>query len=665
MPWGPNSSKKYSWKETAGGGRNRNERERSWRKTDVGSSKNTERSFISRLSERGVFRIVGSVCSALICIALIVWLWMLPGCTQTEILVVTFPGDAEGIAPPKHFARNDADAFDQVRRTLKSSGENVQWDELEDYLDAVDRDKVLVLFISAHGVTGIDGNAYLLPNKADPDKPESYLSLKKLWTTLNQNKDQKKLVLLDICQLRNEWRMGLFDNGVLDRIESGIQGVPNLVVVSSCSPGEKSWAGNDMPDGQGQSVFGHYVVQGLQGHADADENQQLTLKELYEYVTRHTNNWVSQNRDRSGQNPQLYSSVDRNEVLEWEITSLPRSNAPDSAGTGKPGRENLAELNRRIQKAWLDREELEKQSPYQFDPLGWRVLTDRLLQAEDWLDAGNSEGAATILGAVSRGLERVQKQVQQGRFENFRENYPFVYENIVRRIWNDLQPSNGNNADSVTKRPENYLLEDLCRDQSDVTKLMAKNEAVPIRRQAENAASSSLRTLQPVREMILEADEARRTGEDYLFVPDSETARKYLEDAKAKYVGLQANLRAAEIAGDVELDITGRRFTLIEPPVLPLGPNSPNRPVIVVIGFLLALAIGAGCVAMAEVVDDSIRGAKKLADIVGSPPLVVIPYLNNSVDITHARINRMLLLTALFTVGTLCVFYVLYVIPQL
>jgi len=137
------------------------------------------------------------------------------------------------------------------------------------------------------------------------------------------------------------------------------------------------------------------------------------------------------------------------------------------------------------------------------------------------------------------------------------------------------------------------------------------------------------------------------------------------EDAKTKYADLQGKLRAADFAGDVGQDIAGRRFTLLEPPILPLGPDSPNRPVIILIGFLLALAVGTGFVMAAEVLDDSIRGAQKLADIVGSPPMAVVPYLDNSADIMHARTSYVLLFVAMLVVGAACVLYVLYVGPQL
>ena len=132
------------------------------------------------------------------------------------------------------------------------------------------------------------------------------------------------------------------------------------------------------------------------------------------------------------------------------------------------------------------------------------------------------------------------------------------------------------------------------------------------------------------------------------------------QDAKTTYVDLQSKLRAAEIAGDVELGMTGQRFILIEPPVLPLGPDGPDRQVIVVFGFLFALAAGVGSVVIVEFLDNSIRGAQKLADIVGAPPFAVIPYLDNSADIADARAKRVLILAVSLAVGILSVVYVLY-----
>jgi uncharacterized protein involved in exopolysaccharide biosynthesis len=134
------------------------------------------------------------------------------------------------------------------------------------------------------------------------------------------------------------------------------------------------------------------------------------------------------------------------------------------------------------------------------------------------------------------------------------------------------------------------------------------------------------------------------------------------ENAKTKYNELQGRLRAAEISADIGQAISTQRFSLIEPAALPLKPTSPNRISIALIGLILAAVAGAGCVALAEALDESIRSARKLAEIAGSPPLAVIPYLNNSVDNAHARQQRYLLFTSLIAVSLLCIVYALYVV---
>ena len=121
----------------------------------------------------------------------------------------------------------------------------------------------------------------------------------------------------------------------------------------------------------------------------------------------------------------------------------------------------------------------------------------------------------------------------------------------------------------------------------------------------------------------------------------------------------------SEIAGDVELGITGRRFILIEPPVMPLGPDSPNRRVILLLGVILALGAGVACVVGAEILDDSIRSTKRLADIVGSPPIAVSPYLNNRADVVQARNNKILIIGSTLAIVALCVAYVTFIVPQL
>lgn len=137
--------------------------------------------------------------------------------------------------------------------------------------------------------------------------------------------------------------------------------------------------------------------------------------------------------------------------------------------------------------------------------------------------------------------------------------------------------------------------------------------------------------------------------------------RKY-QNAKTKHDDLAGKLRAAEVAADVEVGITGRRFEVIEPAALPNEPEERYQSAIFILGLVLAVGIGGGAVVLAEITDKSIRSVNKLVEIAGSPPLAVIPYLSNREDLSHARQQKVLLISGLIAVTILCVGY--YLISQ-
>jgi uncharacterized protein involved in exopolysaccharide biosynthesis len=131
-------------------------------------------------------------------------------------------------------------------------------------------------------------------------------------------------------------------------------------------------------------------------------------------------------------------------------------------------------------------------------------------------------------------------------------------------------------------------------------------------------------------------------------------------NARTKYNDLQAKLRAADVAMDVEQEITGQRFTVIEPPAFPVKPEPRNRILIMLLGLIVAGGVAGALVVGVELMDTTIRSKKELSKIVGVPPLVVIPYLDNSADVAHSRSQLYYLLAAFFAVTALLILYVVY-----
>jgi len=73
------------------------------------------------------------------------------------------------------------------------------------------------------------------------------------------------------------------------------------------------------------------------------------------------------------------------------------------------------------------------------------------------------------------------------------------------------------------------------------------------------------------------------------------------------------------------------RLTLIEPPVTPDHPTSPNRLMLIAGGIVGGLAAGLALLLLVELIQRPIRSAAQLTQVLGQPPLAVVPVLDANV----------------------------------
>lgn len=100
-----------------------------------------------------------------------------------------------------------------------------------------------------------------------------------------------------------------------------------------------------------------------------------------------------------------------------------------------------------------------------------------------------------------------------------------------------------------------------------------------------------------------------------------------LQGAQMKYQEVRQKQMAAQVAENMETEQKGERFTLIEPPLVPEEPASPNRPLVLGLGLVLALGSAIGLPLLLESVDGRVRGRRDLLELVSVPPLAVIPWI--------------------------------------
>ena len=135
-----------------------------------------------------------------------------------------------------------------------------------------------------------------------------------------------------------------------------------------------------------------------------------------------------------------------------------------------------------------------------------------------------------------------------------------------------------------------------------------------------------------------------------------ELTRDY-ENARLKYAEVRSKQQEAKTAQDLEADRKGERFTLIDPPLPPEEPVSPNRPLILAIGFALSLGLTYGALRLLESMDRTIRSRLDLINLTGVAPLALVPHIGTLAEAKAAR-RRMWLATGT-SFATVCVAVVL------
>ncbi|MFO8003050.1 Wzz/FepE/Etk N-terminal domain-containing protein [Thioalkalivibrio sp.] len=124
---------------------------------------------------------------------------------------------------------------------------------------------------------------------------------------------------------------------------------------------------------------------------------------------------------------------------------------------------------------------------------------------------------------------------------------------------------------------------------------------------------------------------------------DHDAALAQLRDLRAKKL-------QAQLGESLEEEGKAERFALIQRATLPMSPSSPNRPALLLMGFVLAVGAGTGTVVARESVDNTVHGPNGVARATGIPPLAMIPHIWTDAD-RSALLRRRLLITLAVIAG--------------
>jgi len=111
------------------------------------------------------------------------------------------------------------------------------------------------------------------------------------------------------------------------------------------------------------------------------------------------------------------------------------------------------------------------------------------------------------------------------------------------------------------------------------------------------------------------------------------------------YNMLLQKLETAKITQRLEASKQGTRYTIIDPPRLPLAPSKPNKPLVIFIGLFMGCALGFGCVFGREFMDKSFLDIEDAKNSLELPVLGGISRLTTQEEIAQEKAKRKTLIT--------------------
>lgn len=110
--------------------------------------------------------------------------------------------------------------------------------------------------------------------------------------------------------------------------------------------------------------------------------------------------------------------------------------------------------------------------------------------------------------------------------------------------------------------------------------------------------------------------------------------------ARLEYEEIKRRITGARLSERLEEENKGERFTLLRRAGLPATPVQPNRPAIIILGFVLAAGAGIGIAALVDALDSSIRNSRDLLTNFSMKPVGVIPYVRTERDRRMSWLRR-------------------------
>jgi succinoglycan biosynthesis transport protein ExoP len=176
-------------------------------------------------------------------------------------------------------------------------------------------------------------------------------------------------------------------------------------------------------------------------------------------------------------------------------------------------------------------------------------------------------------------------------------------------------------------------------DDDDTPKSFGEQNARAEQSRAESRAKAASEDVERLRESI-SVLEARLAATPAVAEQLDALTRQY-DQLYTSYQDFSARLQQAGVQADLERRQLGEKFRILESAEIAPEPSSPNRLLLLSMGAILGLVLGAGLGIFAELTDSSLHTTNELQSALGIPVLVSVPKIMLESD-RVARSQRIL-----------------------
>jgi uncharacterized caspase-like protein len=182
--------------------------------------------------------------------------------------------------------RPDVGLFDDVQLLPNASSEDIRL-HVENFFSDKKPDDLLLFYFSGHGVRDDQGRLYLAVQNTQTERLRATaISAGFIRDEMDASRSKQQVIMLDCCH------SGAFAEGskaaagesvgTSTAFEGSGRG---RYILTATDATQYAWQGDQIIGQADNSLFTHFLIEGLTtGAADRDQNGQITLNELYEYV---------------------------------------------------------------------------------------------------------------------------------------------------------------------------------------------------------------------------------------------------------------------------------------------------------------------------------------------------------------------------------------------